>query len=60
MPTEYWVLTGVIILAIVVDIWCYFRMRDEVADLREDVEALSHVNTHAIGFMAPQQPDQED
>lgn len=50
MPIEYGVLTGVLTLAIAVDVWCYIEMRNQVTDLREDVEALKDPPKKPMGF----------
>lgn len=57
MDTGTWVLTIVIVVAIGVDVWTYFKMRDEVAELREDVEAMTRERPSAIGFMVTDRED---
>lgn len=62
MSLEGWILLGVLVFLMLVDVVLHYIMRKEVRDLREELfeEQDEPQNTTAIGFFAPLQTESKD
>lgn len=59
--TEVMILVGLLVVVTAVDVWCHFRMKYDIQELREEIEDLSSPprTSTGIGFMAPVSEDQD-